>query len=199
VNGLQAISKVLKMEEARKLEGYSYEDYLEIDRSTPEHERYELIDGVIYMMAGASAAHQDVVLNIAVALRETAQNGCKARVAPFDLKLECGGGIHVVQPDVMLFCGDSELPCLLWEVLSPSTAAKDKGPKKDLYERCGIREYCIVDLHERIVDLYRLTGTDDGKEWYRYVRGYGEEDRLYLECLGAEIEVEALFEGIETK
>ena len=186
--------------ETKKWENYSYEDYLEIDRTTPEEERYELIFGHIYMMSGASRVHQDVVLNLSIALKQKGkERGCSPVVAPFDLKMECDGAIHVVQPDILLYCEDETLPCAIFEVLSPSTAYKDKTVKKELYERCGIREYCIVDLHERIVDLYRLTGTDDGKEWYRYVRGYGEEDRLYLECLGAEIEVEALFEGIETK
>jgi len=43
--------------ETHKLENYSFEDYLEIDRSTPEEERYELIFGNIYMMRGASREH----------------------------------------------------------------------------------------------------------------------------------------------
>ena len=50
------------MEEALKLKNYTYQDYLDIDRSTDE--RVELIFGDIYMMAGASALHQDIVGNI---------------------------------------------------------------------------------------------------------------------------------------
>jgi Uma2 family endonuclease len=181
--------------EALKLENYSYEDFLQIDRTTPETERLELIDGVIYMMAGASAEHQDAVGNLYFHLRElSGDSSCKTRIAPYDLKLECRGRIEVVQPDVMLFCEGSEIPCLIVEVLSPSTAAKDKGPKKELYEACGIREYCLVDLNERIVDLYRL---QDG--WYRYIRGYGEGESLHLECLDADLAVADVFEGIEKK
>jgi hypothetical protein len=48
------------MMEAYSLDNYSYEDYLEIDSSTPDSERYELIFGHIYMMSGASRVHQDV-------------------------------------------------------------------------------------------------------------------------------------------
>ncbi len=55
------------MEEALKLENYSYEDYVDIDNSTKE--RIELIFGKIYMMAGATAQHQDAVLNIALILK----------------------------------------------------------------------------------------------------------------------------------
>ena len=103
-----------------KLKNYSYEDYIAIDNSTKE--RVELIFGKIYMMAGATAEHQDTVLNIAIILKNMsrAKEKCQPRVAPFDLKLTVDNQTNVVQPDVMLFC-DKELPCAVFEVLSPST------------------------------------------------------------------------------
>ena len=126
------------MEEALKLENYTYDDYLKIDQTTKE--RVELIFGKIYMMAGASANHQDAVLNLAVILKMfTKENkNCKPMVAPFDLKLEVENKTNVVQPDVMLFC-EEELPCAVFEVLSPSTAYKDKTVKKELYEKSGLK------------------------------------------------------------
>ena len=54
---------------ALELKNYTYEDYLDIDKSTPDSERCELIFGHIYAMSGASAEHQDVVLNIAFFLK----------------------------------------------------------------------------------------------------------------------------------
>ncbi len=50
---------------ALELKNYTYEDYLDIDKSTPNSQRCELIFGHMYAMSGASAEHQDVVLNIA--------------------------------------------------------------------------------------------------------------------------------------
>jgi len=52
------------------------------------------------------------------------------RIAPFNLKIECTGVINVVQPDIILYCKEKEIPCAIFEVLSPSTAYKDKGIKK---------------------------------------------------------------------
>jgi Uma2 family endonuclease len=177
--------------EAKKLEDYTYEDYLDIARSTKE--RVELIFGKIYMMAGAGAIHQDVVLNIAVALKKKA-DGCKPRIAPYDLKLMCEYGaknrVNVVQPDVMLFCGDELRPCAIFEVLSPSTAYKDKQIKKELYECAGIREYFIVEPEYCLIEKFVL---EEGR--YRYAGSF--KDRVTIECLGDEVDVREFFEGIE--
>lgn len=102
--------------EAIKLENYTYEDYLDIDRTTQE--RVELIDGQIYMMAGASAAHQDTVGNIFFILKNLSREKerCLPRIAPYDLKLFRGEDRNVVQPDVMLFC-EEEIPCDLRSAL----------------------------------------------------------------------------------
>ena len=179
------------MDEAIKLDNYNYQDYLDIDKST--NERVELIDGEIFMMAGASAAHQDTVLNIALILKNIAKDKkstCIPRIAPFDLKLSRAGNINVVQPDVMLFC-ESSIPCAIFEVLSNSTAHKDKGVKKELYERFGIKEYFIVDTTLKIIDKYEL---NNGK--YYYVKGFYIEELMKINCLDKEISIKDVFENI---
>lgn len=179
------------MDEALKLENYSYQDYLDIDKSTKE--RVELIDGLIYMMAGASSAHQDAVGNIFFILKSRIKekdSNCHPRVAPYDLKLLKGSDKNVVQPDVILYC-ENEIPCAVFEVLSNSTAHKDKGVKKELYERFGIEEYFIVDTSLKIIDKYELNG---GR--YYYVKGFNTEDLMKINCLDEEINIEEVFENI---
>lgn len=70
-----------------------------------------------------------------------------------------------VIPDGMIVC-DREIikrngihgaPDLIVEVLSPGTKKNDKGYKKALYEKCGVREYWIVDIDSRSVEVYVLT------------------------------------------
>ena len=69
-----------------------------------------------------------------------------------------------VIPDVMIICkreiikrnGVHGVPDLIVEVLSPGTEKKDRGYKKDLYERCGVGEYWIVDTENRSVEVYLL-------------------------------------------
>ncbi len=182
--------------EAKKLENYTYEDYLQIDRTIKE--RVELIFGKIYMRAGASAVHQDVVGNIFFVLKSLSK--CKPRVAPYDLKLFCAKlgnkeRINIVQPEVMLFCDEEQLPCAIFEVLSPSTAAKEKSVKKELYECAKIKEYFVVEPEYRIVEKKFLL--KDGK--YHYVGGFTEQDTIKIECIPSEIEVARFFEGVESE
>ena len=177
------------MDEALELRDYSYEDYLDIDRDTKE--RVELIFGDIYMMAGASASHQDAVGNIFFALKNISKEKqrCLPRIAPFDLKLTNGDDISVVQPDVMLFCSDEPIPCAVFEVLSPSTAHKDKTIKKELYERSGIDEYFLVNAEYKIVDKFLIR---DGI--YYYDKAYGEDEEMPILCLDSFIVVSEIFE-----
>jgi Uma2 family endonuclease len=178
--------------EAIKLDNYSYKDYLDIDATTKEDTRVELIFGEIYMMSGASAKHQDTVFNIAYNIKLLKHQTCFPRVAPFDLKITINNDISVVQPDVMIFCENSLIPCAVFEVLSPSTASKDKGVKKELYELSGIKEYYIINIELKIIDKFIL---DNGR--YYYVKGFNQEDNIVIDCIDAEISVKKIFENID--
>ena len=180
------------MDEAIKLENYSYEDYLQIDKTS--NERVELIFGKIYMMAGASAEHQDVVLNLATIIKNFTKdkNSCKPRVAPYDLKLKVDNQINVVQPDVMIFCENSNTPCAVFEVLSKSTAYKDKSIKKELYEKSGIKEYFLIDYNFAIVEKFKLTNNK-----YEYIGAFSLKQSIEIECINQEILVDDIFDGLE--
>ena len=73
-----------------------------------------------------------------------------------------------VIPDAMIVCNKNNIrldgihgaPDLVVEVLSPGTAKNDKGYKKDLYEKSGVKEYWIIDPVPRSIEVYLLT---DGK------------------------------------
>lgn len=53
----------------------------------------------------------------------------------------------------------SPAPDMVIEVLSPATRLKDKREKKLLYERFGVREYCLINPDEEIVERYHLAGS----------------------------------------
>ena len=88
-------------------------------------------------------------------------------------------------PDGMIICDRSQVkddgvhgaPSLTVEVLSPSTARYDRGRKKDIYERLGVREYWIVSPSDMTIEQYLL---QDGKfvlnDVYRKYREYELED-----------------------
>ena len=46
-------------------------------------------------------------------------------------------------------------PLLAIEVLSPGSAARDRGIKRHLYQHAGVLEYWIVDLDSRVVERWR--------------------------------------------
>ena len=78
-----------------------------------------------------------------------------------------------VQPDIFFVSnerratiGEKQVtgaPDLVVEILSPSTAHRDRGVKLDLYARRGVREYWIVDPEEDVVDIWRF-GRTAGRE-----------------------------------
>ena len=65
-------------------------------------------------------------------------------------------------PDAMIVCDRSKIhhdgihgaPDLVVEVLSRGTYRNDRGRKKDIYEKAGVKEYWIVDVKNRIVEVY---------------------------------------------
>lgn len=153
---------------------FTYGDYL----TWPDDVRYELIDGVAYLMAPAPTLdHQDVVGEIYYQLRQALEGKpCRAYVAPLDVRLPKGDEPDelvntVVQPDVLVICdrgktdrrGVRGAPDLVVEVLSPGTAGYDQGTKRARYEEAGVPEYWLVHPVDRVVMVYRLVDGHYGK------------------------------------
>lgn len=65
-------------------------------------------------------------------------------------------------PDMMVVCDREKIqkdgvhgaPDLVVEVLSPSTAKNDRTYKKDVYAKCGVKEYWIVSPENKSVEVY---------------------------------------------
>ncbi len=151
---------------------YTYGDYL----TWSDDVRYELIDGVAYLMAPApTLEHQDIAGEIYYQLRQQLEGKpCRPYIAPVDVRLPKGNEADetidtVVQPDVIVVCDQGKLdrrgvrgaPDFVAEVLSPSTAFHDHKRKREVYERAGVKEYWLVDPLERTIHIYRLD--DNGR------------------------------------
>ncbi len=130
--------------------------------------RHEFIRGEVFAMAGAGEAHVTVALNLAMALRQhLAGSPCRTFITDMKLRVEAADAFFY--PDVMVTCsaadaGDALVkrePVLLVEVLSPATAAYDRGDKFAAYRKlASLREYLLVDTESRRCDLFRKR--DDG-------------------------------------
>jgi Uma2 family endonuclease len=129
-------------------------------------ERHEFVEGQIVAMAGAEARHVVIAGNAFVALRQHLKgSGCRAFMS--DMKLQSQDDRNFFYPDVMVSCGESTAagtlvmrqPLLLVEVLSPSTAAYDRGAKFAHYRRFStLQEVAFVDPDTRRTDVFRRGG-----------------------------------------
>ena len=153
---------------------HTYGDYL----NWPEDVRYELIDGVAYLMAPApTVRHQEIAGEIFRQIANALEGKpCRVLIAPVDVLLpktdEADARVDtVVQPDLLVVCDPSRVgerrvrgaPDFVVEVLSPATASHDMVIKRRLYERHGVREYWLIHPIDRVLTLYRLEGAEFGK------------------------------------
>jgi Uma2 family endonuclease len=115
--------------------------------------RREILAGELYVTPSPIPRHQKVVLEVARALADYAeQAGGEAYIAPLDTVLSAQ---NVVEPDVVYVAPDRMhtlgtkaiigVPSLVVEVLSPGTARIDYGRKRDVYAQFAVPEYWIVD------------------------------------------------------
>ena len=82
-------------------------------------------------------------------------------------------------------------PDLVVEVLSDSTEKRDRGPKMETYSRYGIREYWLVDLNNRAIEIYRL---DENAGAYRFIETCREVDKAGTPLLPSlAVDVKSLF------
>ena len=132
-------------------------DYEEL----PDDQRYELIDGVLYMMASPSTYHQVIAAYLYTEFLTfiRSQNGtCLPFMSPLDVQLDMDDRT-VVQPDVMIVCNPETkvvphiygAPDFIAEVLSPSTAHKDFWVKMRKYQEAGVREYWMISPEDERV------------------------------------------------
>lgn len=125
--------------------------------------KWELIEGhPIAMSPTPVPEHQRVAAEIRteliLALRHAKCSRCKA-FDPVDYVIS---NDTILVPDILIVCGIIRKkyldfpPALVVEVLSPSTALRDRNTKYQLYEQQGVRYYLIVDIELKKIEVYEL-------------------------------------------
>jgi len=141
------------MPTADELPHYHYEDYANWEGD------WELIKGIPYAMTPSpTLRHQHISQKIARYLDEALDNcpQCQALLA-IDWIISDD---TVVQPDNLVICHQeqgsflTQAPVLIFEILSPSTAQKDRVTKFRLYEKEAVRWYCLVDPEHSVAKIY---------------------------------------------
>ena len=140
---------------------YTWTDY----RSWQNDERWEIIDGEAYAMSPAPSVrhqhiHRELFTSICAHFRG---KSCRPFSCPIDVKLS---DTDIVQPDIVVVCRPEQIlrshiegsPTLVVEILSPSSAQRDRGVKMDVYARAGVGEVWLVTPWPHCVEVYVLDG-----------------------------------------
>ena len=173
---------------------FSAEDYLAWEPT--QLDRHEFVDGEVFAMAGAEDRHVTVAGNMYIALRQHL-SGSPCRTYMSDMRLQVAAANSYFYPDVLVTCSAQDLasslvktePKLIVEVLSPSTAAFDRGLKFSHYRSlASLEEYALIDLDSRTTDCYRK-GPDGLWVLHPFARG----DELALASVGLVLSAAQLF------
>lgn len=142
---------------------YTYEDLEDID----DGNRYEIIDGELYLLSSPVSKHQIVLGDMFIEFSDFFKNKkCTPFMAPLDVRLDGKGkkSKDVVQPDLMVVCDENKIqdkiegaPDLVVEILSKYNKLHDKFEKYHLYQKYGVREYWIIDIEEGLAYIYILS------------------------------------------
>ena len=149
----------------------SISDYLQGEQHSPI--RHEYLNGEIFAMTGGSEEHNRIAGNLYAALLSHLRgSGCKTFIA--DMKVQIQDGVNrsdiFYYPDVMVTCDPQDQqryyktrPCLIVEVLSPSTEKLDRREKRLNYQTlASLQDYLLVRQDRAEVDLYHR---DDSGLW----------------------------------
>lgn len=181
---------------ALKSTGFTPQDYFAWEEL--QQERHEYFDGEVYAMAGGTLVHADIALNIATIVKQNLADGCKVRNS--DAKVGISEKGPFTYPDVSVSCDDRDrtaqqfiqFPCLIVEVLSPSTEAYDRGGKFRLYRQLtSLQEYVLVSSETQSVEVFRRLGSG---RWELTI--YNEGDTVTLESIGLTISLEAFYQNV---
>jgi len=125
--------------------------------------RHELLRGAHVMTPGLRMEHQDGqwVLTRRIANFVEPLAHLRGYQPPSDILL---GPDTLVQPDISVFRIDPSNPPKSWnqldapelvvEILSPGTAGRDRGAKREIYQAAGVAEYWIVDIDSRLIERW---------------------------------------------
>ncbi|MDJ1171643.1 Uma2 family endonuclease [Roseofilum sp. BLCC_M154] len=181
----------------------SVPDYLEGEKLSPI--RHEYIGGQIFAMSGGSEEHNRITLNIASFLNAHLRgSGCKTFMSDMKVNMPIARDTADLfyYPDVMVTCEPEDRekyyktsPCLIVEVLSPSTESLDRREKRLNYQSLpSLQEYILVSQTEMKVEVYRRN--TDGN-WSLEILEI--DDSLELNSVGLSLTMADIYDEVLTE
>ncbi|NJL52283.1 MAG: Uma2 family endonuclease [Hydrococcus sp. SU_1_0] len=161
--------------------------------------RHEYINGQVYAMSGGTINHSKIASNLNFILKSHLRGG-GCQVLNSDARVNIVESNDFVYPDVSVACDDRDrtavqaikYPCLVVEVLSPSTANYDRGDKFRMYRRNPIlQDYLLVDAEKIALDLYRQNELGNWE-----IINYQAGDMIELKSISLSCLIEDIYEDI---
>ena len=158
--------------------------------------KHEYVAGQVYALAGASDRHNRIAGNIFAYLWQAARGG-PCRVYGSDMRLRVGD-TAMYYPDVQVVCDplDAEpmyksRPCVIVEVLSPSTESIDLREKLAAYQGIeSLDAYLIVWRDTmRVLEHYRA----EERRWFAAL--HGRDETISVPCVGATLTTTEIYEA----
>src|SRR4028119_1182192 len=160
----------------------SREDYLEGERVSPIKHEYRR--GQVYAMVGAKKPHIVIAGNL-VTLFNNHLDNTPCLVLSSDIKVRLEEANCYYYPDVAVTCDERDTdstedfilyPSLVVEVLSPSTAAFDRGDKFADYQTSpSLQEYVLITQSEIKIECFRVNAEGN---WVSQTYRQGDESEL---------------------
>ncbi|MBX3182499.1 MAG: Uma2 family endonuclease [Polyangiaceae bacterium] len=175
----------------------SVEEYLESELLAGV--KHEYLAGQVLAMGGASDRHGLIVTSLSALLLPHARSkGCQLFSSDMKVRIDHQGDSWFYYPDLVLSCDPSDResphyrrnPCLLVEVLSPSTEHIDSREKLLAYRLIPrLREYLMLRQDHAQADLYQRG--EDGR--WQHLRVANADDVLRLSCLDAQLSLQDIY------
>jgi Uma2 family endonuclease len=180
---------------------FTSEQYLDLERHSEI--RHEFLDGTVYAMSGASRAHSAISFNLAGCLQPQLRNtSCKGFSS--DMKVRTGDASLYAYPDLSVVCGEPILhddhgdvllnPVVIFEVLSRSTEAYDRGEKFERYKSIEtLTDYVLVSQDRARIEHF---SRQPGGSW-ELVEVSGLDASLDIASVNCRLPLAEVYDRIE--
>ena len=175
------------------------EEYLTWERKQPFKNEYH--NGQIVAMSGASRWHNRITVDITIQLgNQLMDSDCE--VFAGEMRVRTSPTVSYLYPDVIVVCGEPRFeddtfdtlldPIVVIEVLSPSTAAYDRGEKFESYKQLtSLQEYILISQNKVRVEHYYRQEAQWNRNTFQHL-----EDLLSLPSIECEVPLRAIYRRV---
>ena len=178
--------------------GLTVDEYLGWEMRQPDKNEY--VSGEVFAMVGVTRRHATAAGNIFSLLAAHLADGpCRVYMSDMKLRVEAASAFYY--PDVFVTCDPRDhqaedfmsTAVLVVEVLSPSTAAYDRGEKFAAYRQlASLKEYVLIDPERKRIECFRR---GEGRLWVLHEPG--PEQALTLQSVDVRVASEDVFRRVD--